>query len=383
MTANIEELKAREAHLTSLLAQITQYESVPARKNALESASWEPGVRVSPDDLNRHPLLLNVQNGTLELETLKLREHRREDLLTQIAPVPYDPAATCPKFEAFLEQALPDDEVRAFAQRAAGYSATGLVRDHVLFFLHGSGGNGKTTFLNALMGALGADYAAPASPKLLIKRSHDEHLTEIASLYGKRLVVCSESGEGAQLDEEKVKLLTGGDHLTARRMREDPWSFTPTHTLWLQSNHAPRIRGTDEGIWRRVRVVPFTVRPKEENPDLGRELEAEYPGILTWTIRGLRDYLEQGLAPPESVLAATESYRYEQDVIGRYLAERVAPAPGERVQASALYRDYRAWCEQNGESPKTVSHFGTTLSDRGLRKAKAGVYFYLDVEVRS
>ena len=377
----LEELENERACLGRLWEQVIQYESVPARRQALESACWEPGVPVVPDDLNQHPLLLNVENGTLDLESLELRPHRREDLLTQIAPVRFDPKATCAIFQAFLLEIIPAVEVRNFIRRVFGYSLTGLVLEHILVFLHGPGKNGKTTLLNALMETLGDDYAMPAPPKLLVKRSHDEHLTEIASLFGKRLVVCSESGEGARLDEEKVKRLTGGDRLSARRMREDPWTFAPSHTLWLYSNYEPKIQGTDDGIWRRVLLIPFFATPRKVDKELGKKLRAERAGILNWGLEGLRDYLESGLAPPESVKSATDRYRSEQDVVGRFISECIASGPGQRVAGRAMFEAIKRWCESNGEDCPTNTSFGKEVVKRGLTKITSNGVWYLDVRL--
>jgi putative DNA primase/helicase len=357
-------------------------ERADRRQAMLRLAFAETGVAVSPAELDRHRLLLNLENGTLDLETMELHAHDRGQLLTQASDVPYDPSAECPTFDAFLSLVVPDDEVRAFLQRAVGYSLSGRVDEQVLFFLYGDGANGKTTLLTTLQTLLGEDYVLEAPPDLLLSK-RGSHPTEEAALFGKRLVVCQESGLGRRLDEARVKRLTGGDRITARRMREDYWSFDPTHKIWLSSNYQPTILGTDEGMWRRVLLVPFTTFIPEDgrDRDLLRKLAAEQPGILAWCVRGWQEYQSVGLKPPAAVKAATGRYRAEQDVLGRFLEENVQRQKGKTIRAQAVYDRYRSWCETNGEDSMTQTLFGRLLGQRGYEKRTSGTTVYLDVRL--
>jgi len=228
-------------------------------------ARSEPGIPISPDVLDTDPWLLNCQNGTLDLRTGELRPHRREDYLTKLCPVVFDPKADCPQWLDFLREIMAgDDELHRFLRRAVGMSLTGVVRDHALLVCFGTGANGKSTFLGAIQELMGIDYAIKAPPDLLLVKKLEGHPTERADLAGKRFVACIEAGEGRRLAESLVKELTGGDPVRARRMREDFWQFDPTHKVWLAANHKPVIRGTDRGIWRRIKLIPFAARFEDE-----------------------------------------------------------------------------------------------------------------------
>ena len=214
-----------------------------------------PSVAITHDQLNADPMLLNVETGTINLRTGLLREHRRKDLMTKIAPVCFDPNATAPTWDAFLARAMGDSgELVNYLQRMVGYALTGSVEEHVVGFLFGGGANGKSTFLSTIHAMLG-DYASPAPGGLLFRSRGERHPTELASLHGRRFVTCSEIEEGQAFDEALVKDLTGGDPIECRRMREDFWMYQPSHKLFLGGNHKPSVKGDDEGIWRRMRLI--------------------------------------------------------------------------------------------------------------------------------
>jgi putative DNA primase/helicase len=342
----------------------------------LALAGVQPGIVAMPEAFDRDPWLLSVENGTLDLGSGELREHRPEDMITKLAPVTYDPAARAPVFEEFLARVLPDAPVRDFVQRAVGYSVTGDISEHVLFFLHGRGSNGKSTLLEAIGRVLGSDYARPAAPGLLLASRHERHPTELADLRGARLVSSIEATKGRAWDEERVKWVTGGDRLKARFMRGDFFGFEPTHKLWVAANDRPRVRGADNGIWRRLRLVPFRVEiPEgERDPHLGEKLAAEAPGILAWAVRGCLARRREGLGAPAAVRQASSDYREEEDRIGSFIEERCFT--GERdvlTPIAALYKAYREWADANGERPLTANDFGQALEERGFpRKDEDG-----------
>jgi putative DNA primase/helicase len=346
------------------------------RRNAMvDLARWENGIPVSTDKLDSDNWLLNVENGTLDLRTGSLRDHRREDLITKAVPVAFDPQAICPTWERFLTRAMGGDpELIAFLRRAVGYSLTGDVSEQVLFFLFGSGANGKSTFCLILLALVG-EYAKQAAPTLLQAKHGESHPTEQADLLGARLVVAQEVEQGRSMAEVAVKQITGGDRIKARLMRQDFFEFRPSHKLWLAANHKPVIRGTDYAIWRRILLVPFTVTipKKERDRALPEKLRAELPGVLNWALQGCLEWQRNGLLPPKKVLAATAEYRAEMDIIGDFIGERCVPGAASSVGASDLYRAYKEWSEATGERVISQKALGANLGERrGLSKRKTG-----------
>jgi putative DNA primase/helicase len=362
----------------------TRSESAAALRNMVALA--ENSVACSTDDLDCDAYALNVTNGTIDLRTGELREHRRDDLITKVAGCAFDPHATCPTFERFLCDVFAgNEELIGFVQRFMGYSLTGDVREQVLLFAFGTGANGKSTLIDLWIDLLGGfgGYAAPGAPGLLVARQHEQHPTELAALRGARAVTCVEIGDGKRFDEERVKALTGSDKVTARHMREDFFSFSPTHKLIVAANHRPQIRGTDLAIWRRILMVPFAVTftDEQKDRDLPRKLRAELPGILAWAVRGCLDWQRGGLRPPAVVLESTQAYRAEQDVVGRFLADRCALSATLRARAGDLYQAFREWAEEQGEADMPARRFGEALAERGLtaKKGTAGSRWWAGV----
>jgi P4 family phage/plasmid primase-like protien len=317
--------KSRKAHIS----WNKQSECGARIELMLRRAAAEEGIPVLPGDLDQDPWLLNCLNGTIDLKTGKLRPHRRADLITKLAPVEFDSQATCPHWDQTLELFLPDAAVRAYLQRLCGYALTGVIKDHIMPVAYGTGANGKSTILGAVLGVMGTDYAMKAPPDLLMTKHSETHPTEPADLLGKRLVVAIETEDGRRLNETMVKELTGGDRIRARRMREDFWEFEPTHKIIMATNHKPIVRGTDLGIWRRLVLVPFTVRVEgaQAIKDMPEKLKAEYSGILAWMVRGCLDWQKNGLGAPEAVASATRTYRDEQDLMGDFLADECVIDP--------------------------------------------------------
>lgn len=331
-----------------------------------------PIVTVS-DNFNRKPWTLNVKNGTIDLRTGNLYPHRRDDLQTTLCNVDYIPDATCPTWDKFLHRVMDgDEEMIRFLQRAIGYSLTGDVSEQKLFFLHGSGANGKSTFVNVILSLLGNDYATQAAPQLLVAGKSDRHPTEVADLYGKRLVASIEVEDGRRLAEELVKQLTGGDKIKARMMRQDFFQFDPTHKLWLVANHKPIIKGTDFAIWRRILLIPFdvTITDAEKDPQLPTKLLAESSGILAWAMRGCMEWQLHRLQVPAKVTAATDTYKKESDTFGAFLTECTVNAPTAETKASTLYGTYEAWCGENGERPVSGKLFSAKLTESGYEKIR-------------
>jgi putative DNA primase/helicase len=340
-------------------------------RSMIELARSETDVAILPEQLDADDWLLNVENGTLDLRTGRLRCHVRTDMATKICPVVFNPDAKCPVWKVFLET-ITDRQVDLieFLQRAVGYSLTGDVREQVLLFCFGNGANGKSTFLNAIQSVLGNDYAGTAAPGLLLANHGEHHPTELASLHGKRFIESIETEDGRRLNEALLKSLTGGDAITARRMRENFWQFRPTHKLWVAGNHKPTIRGQDLGVWRRIRLIPFTVTiaPDQQDKQLATKLAAEREGILAWAVRGCLAWQQSGLGEPAAVREATKEYRDEQDVIGQFLQETTFEACTAAAKASELYAAYVAWAKRTGEFAVNQRRFGKAMTERGYER---------------
>lgn len=333
-------------------------------------------LAIKPERLDHDPMLLGCPNGVLDLRTGRLRDHRRDDFITKRVGAPYDPKATAPTWSRFLARIFRQyPDTAAYMRRLAGYWLTGCTDPALLAVLWGGGANGKSTLVATIRAALG-DYATAAPPSFLIARSGEAHPTELALLLGMRWIVASESGEGGRLDEERVKLLTGSDTITARRMRQDFFEFAPTHKLALQTNHRPIIRGTDEGIWRRIALVEFaeTIPPEERDPRLAEKLRTELPGVLAWAAAGCREFLRDGLQPPATVQAATAAYRSDSDAVGAFITEECIENPAATCAAGELYATYCTWADDAGERPMSKRALGLRLQERGFtpHKGNAG-----------
>jgi putative DNA primase/helicase len=357
-------------------------------------AASEPGVAITPDLLDGDPMLLNCENGTLDLRTGDLREHRREDLITKLCPTPYVPDAKCPLWEQTLLSVFEKKaELVAYLQRLCGYGLTGDVREQILPIFWGDGSNGKSLIFKTVLRVMGRDYADVGADELMGGGQSNPHPTYLADLFGKRLVTLAETREGGRLNETLIKKLTGGELLKARRMKEDLWSFAPTHKVWLATNHKPEVRGNDHGIWRRLRLLPFNVRfwdrdkgesgPPELEADktLDDRLKAEAEGILAWMVRGCGDWLQGGLKEPKEVTLATAAYRDEQDLIAAFLAERCEVHAAVKCRANALYAAYVAWHKGTGESgePVSMKRFGEGLARKQIEKKTSNGVWYLGV----
>jgi len=270
-----------------------------------------------------------------------------------------------------------------FVRRLLGYCLTGDVSEQVLPIFHGKGQNGKSTLVNVILDMLGTDYAIKSAADMLLTRYNDAHPTERTDLFGKRFVAAVETDDGRRLAESLVKELTGGDRVRARRMREDFWEFKPTHKVVLACNHKPEVRGTDYAIWRRLRLVPFTVVIPDEEKDkqLPQRLQTELPGILAWCVVGCCDWLEHGLCAPQEVQAATANYRQEQDRIGDFLAQCCITGNDCRVRAGGLYSAYKTWAEQAGEHPLSQTRFGKNITERDFERDTSNGVWYLGLEL--
>jgi len=338
-----------------------------SRHNFAELAKSERGIAISFDDFDRDAWALNCANGTLDLRDGLLRPHRREDRITRLLPWEYDAKAECPRWKSFLGEILPDPETVEYVQRLCGYCLTGNVSEHVVVFCYGIGANGKSVFLNSLLTLLG-DYGTQAPTSMLISSPNERHPAELVTLHGRRLVVCAEVPGGKAWNEELIKSISGGDPISARGMREDFWTFQPTHKMLISGNHKPDVRGQDEGIWRRWHLLPFerTIPPGERDLKLTETLAAEMPGILAWAVRGCLDWQRDRLKPSAKVLAATADYRTESDRLAPFIQECCVLDPRAIISRAALYRAYQTWSVEQGERrPLSTKTFAELVRGKG------------------
>lgn len=365
-------------------------ESSGAIRAMLDLARYRPSIHVPADRFDDGAAasddarwLFNVLNGTIDLRTGELRPHRREDMITRLAPVAYDPNATCPAFARFLEEAQPDPDIRAFLWRLGGYALTGLTREHVLPIHYGKGRNGKSTYNELLMELMG-DYARAAPPELLLEKRGDGHPADRATLLGARYSSASETDEGRALSVALVKQLTGGDTISARFMHKDFITWKPSHKLALLTNHRPKIRDTSDSIWVRVKLIPWPVSFKgREDTSLPEKLRAEHPGVLAGLVRGCLEWQTLGLAAPAVVMAATVEYREAEDLVGEFIAERCELDAKYSASADTLYNAYKNWATTRGMLPMNQTAFGRKLGDReGLERLKRGVVSWQGIRVR-
>ncbi|MHB1006587.1 MAG: DNA primase family protein [Chloroflexota bacterium] len=346
----------------------------------LSVARWEAPItaRVEQFDSDNH--LLNVANGVVDLRTGDLRPHNPADMITKLAPVAYDPNATAPLFNRFLARIIPISAVRDYLRRWAGYSATGSTREERLSIWHGSGRNGKTTLAITIQNVLG-DYAKQVDPEMLMEHRNQQHPTGKASLHGVRAAFAVETNEGSRLATSTVKALVSNDKISARFVCKDYFDFIPTHSLALLTNHKPEIRTTDEGTWRKIDLVPFTITIPEQEKDLElpEKLKAEATGILAWIVQGAGEWYCSGLPRVAEIMAATAEYREESDVLADFLAERCIIAPAASVPVGVLYATYVEWCAKERQLGK--NQFGGRLKERGFGQAKSGARRWLGLDV--
>lgn len=355
--------------------------------NAMLQLVWsENGVPLMPSSLDPDPWKFNCPNGTIHLRTGELKIHDRGDLITRMSSVEFDPKADCPLWKQTVGRIFGGDaELISFVQRLFGMALTGDVSDQILPIFHGEGGNGKSTILNAFLDIMGPDYAIVAPPGLLFAKANEGHPTDKAALFGMRLVVDFESAEGARLNEALVKQLTGSDRISARRMREDFWTFMPTHKLILCTNNQPAISEAKNAIWRRLKLVPFDVEiPAEEQiADLPKLLKEEYPGILAWAVRGCMDWQRDGLKTPKAVQSATQEYREEEDTLSAFIHEECITGPSVRIKASKIYQSYRSNLDRSGIVALSMTGFGRAMKKKGFEKLVSNGKWYIGIDLRN
>jgi len=364
------EQSAKLGELRSLASQWQRWASSSEMSSRLEAMATvaRSQVAVHHDDLDADQWAINTPGGIVDLRTGETRRHDPDALHTRLAGAGGEEAAGCATWLAFLRRIMGgDEEMVSFLQRVVGYCLTGSTREQALFILYGNGSNGKSTFLDTLRAVLG-DYATHARAESFVRDRKGGIPNDIAALRGARLVTASEPEQGEALDEGLVKEMTGDAALTARFMRGEFFTFQPTFKILLATNHRPIIRGTDHGIWRRIRLVPFVekIEDHEKDPDLLVKLRAEADGIFRWALEGCAEWQRLGgLRPPAAVVAATEDYREDMDILAEFIAERCLVGSTYVVANSALWSEFREWGEAQGERPRSQRWLSRALQDRG------------------
>ena len=362
---NQSDLDRRKALMKHALVSGSQ-RSIDA---SLRCAQTEPGIMVVPNQIDADPYLFGTAGGVLDLRTQQVVF--TDSIVMKRSPVVFDSTATCPQWERFISEVLGQDPALiAYFQRAAGYSLSGKSAEQCFFFLWGTGANGKSTVVEVLSSVFG-DYSTVLPAQALLAGLSTDN-PAIASLSGARLAIASEMPDGKSFDEPLLKLLTGGDTLNARFLYSNYFNFKPTHTLWIAGNHCPDIKGNDDAVWRRVRLIPFsvTIPPDKQDRCLKEKLLGEAPGILNWLLAGYRQWTKVGLSEPKVVQAAVNDYRDEQDVLGAWLEARCIKGPAEETSIKRLYDDYAKWSAENSEVVMNIRQLGRKLSGIGFAKRK-------------
>ncbi|HEV2400855.1 MAG TPA: phage/plasmid primase, P4 family [Candidatus Sulfotelmatobacter sp.] len=325
------------------------------RRHAARVEQWDTNV-----------WLLNTPQGTVDLRTGKIHEHTRDEYITKITAT--GPGGNCPIWLQFLARVTGGDpELQSFLQRMVGYTLTGSTCEQALFFLYGTGANGKSVYLSTIS-ALLAGYAKTAPASSFTASANEQHPTDLAGLRGARFVTAIETEDGSRWAESKIKSLTGGDKIAARFMRGDFFEFIPEFKLVIAGNHKPGLRSVDEAMRRRFHLVPFTVAiPQEErDPSLTEKLRAEFPGILAWAIQGCLEWQQDGLNPPAIVRDATADYLASEDVIGCWLEDECFEDEALWTSSAALSLNYTAWCQRTAEKPISPKRLTQALDARGF-----------------
>lgn len=372
----------------SILAFGKRTENKSGIQGTLFALRSEPGISVGSEQWDGQLMRLTAKNKSINLETRKGYEHDRSDYSTRRASANLTPGAPCPLWLKFLSEIMvdakgtPRPHLVEYLQRWCGYCLTGSTQEQVFAILWGKGSNGKSTFVEVLRYVLG-DYAVTTKADTLMNKERGSGIpNDIAALAGARLVTAAETEKNKHLNEGLVKEITGGDTITARFLHKEFFEFEPRFKLMLTTNNKPVIRGTDEGIWRRIHLIPFEAyfkKPNDSNASkqdapkaddtLKDRLKKEADGILNWMLEGLAAWQKDGLKPPEEVLSAIKTYRAESDVLAEFIEEHTEKEPaGDGVLKSDLYVRYTQWCEASGEHPMKQRTLTAALEERGWRE---------------
>jgi putative DNA primase/helicase len=334
-----------------------------------------PSVYVAPSEFDARPDLLSFRNGTVELRTGRLRAHAKEDMLTYVLAIEYDPAAQCPRWEQFLTEIFPDNpDLVPYMQRLVGYGVTGYTDEQCFAVLWGKGANGKSVLTDTLSSVFGT--ITKTTPFATFEEKQGGGIpNDIAALRGSRLVMASEGESGKPMSEAVLKRVTGKDMVAARFLRQEFFEFRPTFLLMLATNHKPKFKGQDDGLWRRVKMIPFKrfFAPHERDHALDKKLLAEAQGIAAWAVRGAMQWFSAGLADPSTITAATKEYKETSDALAGFFPGVIVEAECNRLDGAEAYNAYRDWCEAEGLPSKEVwsrRTFYAAMEERGIQRTR-------------
>lgn len=370
-----------------LLKWASRTASSKGKEAMIKECQHLQGIPASPDDFDSYSEYLNCQNGIVNLRTGELLPHDSNFLMSKICYSEYDADGGKPKlWLSFLNDVTNGDkDLQDYIQRSVGYSLTGSNREQCAYFLYGMGNNGKSTFLDTISDLLGG-YASNAQPETIMMKKWGDGgaMSDIARLKSSRFVTSEEPTEGVRLNEGLLKQLTGGSKITCRFLYADEFEYTPEFKIWIATNHKPVIRGTDVGIWRRIKLIPFEVNIPESKVDknLKYKLRAEFPQILRWAVEGCRKWMKDGIKEPECVLEAVKEYKQEMDLLAGFIEQCIVIdyTCDEIVVASDLFTMYKQWAKDNNEyemsSKKFFMEIGKKLPEKG-RNSKGVFYRYI------
>jgi putative DNA primase/helicase len=363
-------VESAACHLIQLKPKIRSAATVSAVERL---ARTDRRHTAATDQWDADPWILNTPDGVIDLRRGHLRPTCPGDFITKTTAVAR--AGDCPTWLNFLSQITNgNQELQDFIQRMCGYALTGLTREHALFFLYGTGANGKSVFLNTIAGVMG-DYSKTAPIEAFIASKSEHHPTDLAGLRGARLVTAVETEDGRCWAEAKVKAITGGDSIAARFMRQDFFEYKPQFKLIIVGNHKPRLRSVEEAMRRRFHLLPFTttIPASERDIELTEKLRPEWGGILGWMIEGCNAWYAKGLTPPPIVVEATASYFTSEDIFAQWLADCCTKDGSSWSPTKQLFESCRRWCDQNQEVPCTPRKFSEALESKGIpAEAQAG-----------
>ena len=360
-------------------------ESRQAIESTIHLAKTEAGIPLRVEELDTNSYLLGVANGVINLRTGGLREETKEEYITKQATVVFNPDATCPRWFEFLNEVMDgDNEMIDYLKRIVGYSLTGDTKEQVLFFLFGHGANGKSVFVNTIQDLLG-DYAIQTPVSTLMTRGKGSINNDVARMRGARFVATTETEEGSKFNESEIKLLTGGDTITCRFLRQEFFEYRPEFKIWISGNHKP-VPGDGHSIWRRLILIPFEVivDDADQDKELNLKLREELSGILNWAIEGCLEWQDEGLKTPQKIVDAIREYKSEMDRVLTWMDEccQSKPRTGAETKASELYSSYKYWAHENGEWAMSQRIFGNKLSEKGFNKTRKGQgWFYQGISL--
>jgi putative DNA primase/helicase len=372
-----ESKEAKQCY-TEFVSWLSKSRNTGRKDNMIRETGSKRGIGILPEYFDADPWLLNCKSGTIDLKTGEIKPFERKNMITKIVPVEYVQDAKTPQWDNFLGRIFDNKkDLIEFMQRAVGYSLTGGIQEQCMFVCHGSGANGKSTFINIIQDMLG-EYAKGTNFSTFAVKN-DSNTNDIARLAGSRFVSAMEVGENKWLNAALIKQLTGGDKISARFLHKEFFEFVPTFKIWMGVNHKPGINETDYGTWRRIKLIPFevTIPDSEKDEELPNKLKAELPGIFAWALKGCLMCQKEGLNPPGEISAATEAYRGEMDTIQAFIDECIQKKEGNCVRSGDLYNVFKLWCEENGiRKPITSTKFAVKMQEKHFKKDRNKVMRY-------